>query len=157
MPLLRRWVRLRSLILVASCLVLDLAACARSQDTTSEIPEAVSYGTAPKFDGEWVGEVGGMPGVLDVGDLGSGRSYAAFRGDDGLTEYVLLMEQTQVSTIGGAQVASNRMVYTWQDGQGARGRGWLLINREETALAGGFGLGDALDGHGDWSFIRVSQ
>ena len=46
--------------------------------------------------------------------------------------------------------------FTWQNGLGSRGKGWLLINREDTALTGSFGYGVATEGLGEWSFERTN-
>jgi hypothetical protein len=134
-----------------------LTQCGAPAVSTSTVPEATSFETPPEFAGQWIGEIGTLPGVFVVGELGAGKYYGSFRADVGLREYVLLMEQTSLETVGGGSVASNRTLFTWQDGQGARGRGWLLINPEETALSGSFGMADSYEGEGEWSFIRVSD
>ena len=122
-----------------------------------DYPTAEVYDRDPDFSGEWVGEVGSMPGELQLGLLEPGKYFGSFRSDDGSAEYVLLLEQTMVTSEVGGSAPSNRMTFTWQDGQGGRGLGWLLINREDTALTGSFGYGRATEGLGTWTFIRFES
>lgn len=142
--------------------LLGLAACPTGgsispgggDDEGSDFPPASVYEIDPEFAGEWAGDVGGTPGTLTVGELDERSYFGSFVTDDGATEYTLLLQHTFVTTAEGGEVASNRATFTWQDGLGSRGKGWLLINREDTAVTGSFGYGQATSGLGDWSFIR---
>ncbi|MEE9383660.1 MAG: hypothetical protein V3V08_09630 [Nannocystaceae bacterium] len=108
----------------------------------------------PQFAGEWVGQVGQVWGVLTLGELEPHRLFGSFVADDGSAEYVLLLEQTLLQSETGGRTPSNRVTFTWQDGLGARGRGWLLINREDTALTGSFGYDSGAHGVGEWTMLR---
>jgi len=120
-------------------------------------PDPSVYERDPEFAGEWLGEVAGLSGELNIGELEPGKFFGSFKADDGSAEYVLLLEQSFVEQASGGRAPSNRMLFTWQDGRGGRGNGWLLINREDTALTGKFGYDSAVDGLGDWSFIRFDE
>jgi hypothetical protein len=120
-------------------------------------PEAVAFDIEPEFAGEWYGEVGGSPGSFLLGELNVGQLYGTFISDDGQQEYVLLLEQAMVELESGGRAPGNRMDFTWQDGRGSRGLGWLMINSEDTALTGEFGYGQQIAGVGSWSFIRVDE
>jgi hypothetical protein len=122
----------------------------------SNYPPPSVYDIDPQFAGEWTGDVDGLPGTLKLGELDERTFFGSFVTDDGSTEYTLLLEHTYVDTEEGGEVPSNRTVFTWQDGLGSRGKGWLLINREDTALTGSFGYGLATSGLGEWSFERVT-
>jgi hypothetical protein len=137
-----------------------LLGCPGSGDAggySTNYPAASIYEIDPEFSGEWVGDVGGVHGTLKVGTLDERSYYGSFVADDGDKEYTLLLEHSYVTTEEGSEVASNRTTFTWQDGLGSRGHGWLLINREDTALTGSFGYGAATEGLGDWSFVRVDM
>lgn len=121
----------------------------------SDYPPASVYDIDPMFTGEWIGDVDGLPGTLNIGLLDERAYFGSFVTDDGSTEYTLLLEHTYLRTEEGGEVPSNRMLFTWQDGLGSRGKGWLLINRDDTALTGSFGYGLATTGLGQWSFERV--
>ena len=121
----------------------------------SNYPPASVYEIEPEFAGEWVGDVDGLAGTLHMGRLDERSFFGSFVTHDQSTEYTLLIEHTYVTTDEGVEVPSNRVTFTWQDGLGSRGKGWLLINREDTALTGSFGYGVATEGLGDWSFERV--
>jgi len=125
--------------------------------TASNYPPASVYEIDPEFGGEWAGDVDGLPGVLKIGELDERSFFGSFQTDDGSTEYTLLLEHSYAENEHGGDSPSNRTVFTWQDGLGSRGRGWLLINREDTALTGSFGYGVATSGLGQWSFERVTQ
>lgn len=118
-------------------------------------PPASVYEIDPQFAGEWTGDVDGLRGTLTIGELDERAFFGSFVTEDGSTEYTLLLEHTYVDTDEGGEAPSNRTTFTWQDGLGSRGKGWLLINREDTALAGSFGYGVATAGLGEWSFVRV--
>ena len=92
-----------------------------------------------------------------IGELDDRSFFGSFVTVDGAVEYTLLLDHTYVDTDEGGEVPSNRAVFTWQDGLGSRGKGWLLINQEDTALTGSFGYGTATTGLGQWSFERVSE
>jgi len=127
-------------------------------DTASQsnYPPASLYEFDPEFAGEWTGDVDGLAGTLKIGLLDDRSFFGSFVTDDGATEYTLLLEHTYVETEEGGEAPSNRTTFTWQDGLGSRGKGWLLINREETALTGSFGFGLATSGLGQWSFERAT-
>ena len=94
-------------------------------------------------------------GTLTIEGLGELAYYGRFRADDETVGYVLRMEQSRVIGVSGQPMAANRAVFTWQDGRGERGRGWLLINREDTTLTGEHGHGERSRGGGGWTFIRA--
>lgn len=123
----------------------------------SNYPPASVYEIDPEFAGEWVGDVSGLPGTLTIGELDERSYFGSFVSDNREIEYTLLLEHTFVTTPEGSEVPSNRATFTWQDGLGSRGKGWMLINREDSAVTGSFGFGQATEGLGDWSFIRVDM
>jgi hypothetical protein len=118
----------------------------------SAIPPAEAYDTPSNFKGEWIGEVEGQVGTLTVTWLGNGRYRGIYKGEDVEIDYVLLLEQDLVPA-SGTTVPGNRALFTWQDGHGGRGEGWLLINREDSALTGAFGEQGSIER--PWTFIRV--
>lgn len=120
-------------------------------------PPASVYEIDPQFSGEWVGDVDGLAGTLTIGELDERSFFGSFVTADGATEYTLLLDHTFVETMEGGEAPSNRTTFTWQDGLGSRGKGWLLINREDTALTGSFGYGVATAGLGEWSFVRADE
>lgn len=126
--------------------------CKDDGTQASSIPPAEAYDTPSRFEGEWIGEVDGQVGTLTVTPLGPGRYRGLYDGEDVAIDYVLLLEQDLVPTHG-TTVAGNRALFTWQDGHGGRGEGWLLINREDSALTGAFGERGLLER--PWTFIRV--
>lgn len=132
-------------------LVLPAPACDDGNQAPS-IPPAEAYDQPSDFAGEWIGEVDGQVGTLTITPLGTGRYRGLYEGEDVKLEYVLLLEQTLVPA-GSSSIAANRATFTWQDGHGSRGEGWLLINREDSALTGAFGERGQLDR--SWTFIRV--
>lgn len=147
-------------------ILLGLAACPygnsvgpgdNNVDDVANYPPASVYELDPEFAGEWTGDVGGSPGTLTVGRLDEASYFGSFVTDDGAIEYTLLLQHSFVTTSEGGEVPSNRATFTWQDGLGSRGKGWLLINREDSAVTGSFGYGQATSGLGDWSFIRFDQ
>lgn len=148
---LRVAARLGGLVVLTGALV----GCARTATRVEPIyPEATVYDRDPQFIGEWVGEVGGVWGILTLGELEPHRYFGSFTADDGSVEYVLMLEQSLVRDDRGAEAPSNRVTFTWQDGLGGRGRGWLLVNREDTALTGSYGYDNAVQGLGDWTLMR---
>lgn len=139
--------------LAAWAVALALAPGCKSDGTqASSIPPAAAYDAPCDFAGEWIGEVEGQVGTLTITALGTGRYRGLYEGEDVAVEYVLLLQQDLVP-VGGDSILGNRAVFTWQDGRGGRGEGWLLINREDSALTGAFGEQGLIDR--SWTFIRV--
>lgn len=149
------------LSLLALGLTLVSGACDTTAVVQAEYPDAVSYAYEPHFVGRWSGRVGGSdgspgtPGTLELGKLRERKLFGSFKSADGRTEYVLLLDHSMVMSATGGDVPSNRLTFTWQDGRGSRGLGWLLINREETALTGSFGYGETTSGLGTWTLTRA--
>ncbi|MEX1363470.1 MAG: hypothetical protein AB1Z98_10110 [Nannocystaceae bacterium] len=136
-------------------LTLGLAAtgCDVGHQPAAPIPPAEAYDSPSDFSGIWVGEADGTVGTLEISPLGGSNRYRGyFEGDDVKLEYVLLLEQTEVGDAGHV-MAGNRTTFTWQDGRGGRGDGWMLINREDSALTGSFGAQGMMDR--ELTFIRV--
>jgi hypothetical protein len=125
--------------------------------TQTNYPPASVYEIDPQFAGSWSGDVDGLPGTLTIGELDERSYFGSFQTSDQTVEYTLLLEHTYVDTDNGGEAPSNRTIFTWQDGLGSRGKGWLLINREDTALMGSFGYGVATQGLGEWSFVRDDE
>lgn len=146
--------RARPITGLALALVLVLAPACRDDGTeaTASIPPAAAYEAPSNFAGEWIGEVEGQVGTLTITSLGTGRYRGLYEGEDVEIDYVLLLEQDLVA-VGSDRMPGNRAVFTWQDGRGGRGEGWLLINREDSALTGAHGDHGMLDR--PWTFIRV--
>jgi hypothetical protein len=147
----------KSILIACAAGLLALAGCDRQNTGGPGYPSADFYEVGPTFAGEWIGEVGQLPGELSLGELSPGNYFGRFKADAEKTEYALLLEQTMIEAPGGGLVPSNRLTFTWQDGLGGRGHGWLLINREDTALTGSFGYAQATDGLGGWTFIRFDD
>ena len=99
-----------------------------------------------------MGEADRTVGTLEISSLGTGRYRGYFHGDDVEAEYVLLLQQDDVS-VGDQAIPGNRATFNWQDGRGGRGEGWMLINREDSALTGAFGAQGMMDR--ELTFIRV--
>ena len=118
-------------------------------------PSADVYQVPSDFTGEWIGEVEAVTGTLRIQELGAGRFYGAFRSDDGVTRYALSIDHVMKPGPDDTPRPSNLVTFTWQDGRGDRGAGWLLINREDSALTGEFGRGSDGSGFGAWTFIRL--
>lgn len=137
--------------LVLACMT-SAAACDKG-DSGPLIPPAEAYDRPADFSGDWIGEVETTEGTLTIGSLGPARYRGIYEVDGAPIRYVLALEQTMIER-DGTEVPSNRAVFTWQDGRGGRGEGWLLINRENTALTGEFGEGAGHTG-GGWTFIRL--
>ncbi|MCX4242845.1 hypothetical protein [Paraliomyxa miuraensis] len=128
--------------------------CRDDGTQASSIPPAEAYERPSDFSGEWIGEVEGEVGLLSITSLGQGRYRGLYEGENVAVEYVLLLEQDLVPVgTAGEPIAGNRATFTWQDGHGGRGEGWLLINREDSALTGAFGERGLLER--PWTFIRV--
>lgn len=137
--------------------LLAVVGCEPRNEPGPVYPTAQAYERDPTFSGEWIGDVGANPGTLALGELGPGSLFGSFKADEGVLEYVLLLEQTMVEAAGGGIVPGNRLTFTWQDGLGGRGHGWLLINRDDSALTGSFGYGKATEGLGTWTFVRLDD
>ena len=107
---------------------------------------------ASDFSGEWVGESAGVFGTLKITRLAADRYYGQFVSDDGLVRFVCNLRQVRATPGGGGEMTpGNLAVFTWQDGRGGRGDGWVLINREDSALSGEIRYG----GLAAWDFVRV--
>ncbi len=118
----------------------------------TSVPPAEAYDVASDFTGQWRGEIDGEVGLLEIKSLGQGRYRGLYEGQNVRIEYVLLLEQDLVPT-GQSELPGNRAVFTWQDGHGGRGDGWLLINRADTALTGV--SGERGTPEHQWTFIRA--
>lgn len=127
---------------------LALVACkpATGETVDPSVPTAEVYDHGSDFAGAWVGESNGVLGTLEVRSLGPGRYYGKFTSDDKLTRFVVNMQQALL-----AQVPANLVQFTWQDGRGGKGAGWVLINPGDTALAGEIHAGGE---SGQWTFVR---
>jgi hypothetical protein len=136
-------------------LTLLAAGCPRDQGrSAANYPEAVVYEGEPSFVGDWVGEVANAPGLLVLTPLGAEQIYGIFYADDESREYALIGQQRIIQSETGARARSNLLVFDWQDGEGGRGRGWLLISRDERAITGSFGFGTGTEGLGTWTLKR---
>lgn len=146
-------------VLLIACVggLVAAAGCDRGNTAGPVYPPAEAYEIDPTFAGDWIGDAGSIGGELTIGQLSEGEFFGSFQADDERTQYVLLLEQSMVEQPGGGLVPSNRVTFTWQDGLGGRGHGWLLINREDTALTGSFGYDKATAGLGTWTFIRIDD
>lgn len=120
-----------------------------------ELPPAEVYDQAVDISGSWRGEVGGVSGALTVEKLGARHFRGMFQAGGAGRRYVLNLEQVQAAGPGGASSPTNLVQFTWQDGHGDRGAGWLLVNREGSALTGTYGRGENnVEGAGTWTFVR---
>ncbi|MEM6292892.1 MAG: hypothetical protein AAGA54_16575 [Myxococcota bacterium] len=131
-----------------------LLGCRSGGGPGSAYPQPEVYEDPSDFSGPWRGEVEGVSGKLRIDQLGGGRYYANFRGADRPVRYILSLNQTRADMGGGALALANVCEFTWQDGRGAVGAGWLLINRENSTLTGTFGRGGSMSGMGVWTFVR---
>lgn len=151
--------RARALLLAGGLLCVGCPGGGGLGSTTSSAtayPPASAYEIDPEFSGEWSGDIDGLRGTLSIGRLDDRSFFGSFVTDDQSVEYTLLLEHTFIDTQEDGEVPSNRTTFTWQDGLGSRGKGWLLINREDSALTGSFGFGVATSGLGEWSFVRLN-
>jgi hypothetical protein len=142
-------------VCVCRAMALSVAALAAGAcpdlQSTATYPPADVYGVPVSFVGEWLGEVGGVEGTLRVSELGRARFYGQFRADDGAIQYSFKMEQRLEN-----DQPTNLVELSWQDGRGDLGLGWLLINREDSALTGSLGRGESRTvGLGELTFIRL--
>ena len=143
-------------LLAAVGLMLLATGCPAAKETATHPPPQV-YAEETDFSGEWRGEVGDVTGVLRIEQLGDGRYYANFRGETRPVKYILNLDQIPGQGPDTAAAPSNLCLFTWQDGRGGRGEGWLLINREHSALTGTFGRGGGNTGMGVWTFKRDGE
>jgi hypothetical protein len=136
-------------------LVVALALAACRTDTTETVdpslPDAEVYDRGSDFAGAWVGKSNGILGTLEVKPLGPGRYYGKFTSDDRLTRFVVNMQQPLVAARTGDQLPGNLVKFTWQDGRGGKGQGWVLINPGDSALTGEIRAGGEV---GAWTFVR---
>jgi hypothetical protein len=116
-------------------------------------PEAEAFDSEPSFTGAWSGKVERTRGELQLGQLRAGEYFGNFTAEDGSLDIALHLEQSSATTPNGAQVPSNRLLFTWQDGEGGRGHGWFKIDRQGATLAGSSGVGEAIEGIA-WLFER---
>lgn len=128
------------------------AACGPALVPEETLPPAESYDVPSNFAGIWVGEADGAAGTLEVEAVSEGRYHGVYTGDDAEIEYDLELEQDLVPS-GETTIAGNRVTFTWTDGHGGEGQGWLLINREDSALTGALGDRGLMDR--SLTFIRV--
>ncbi len=130
-------------------------ACKPEQGTVDpSAPVAEVYDNPSDFAGEWVGESNTVLGTLKVRSLGAGRYYGQFAGDDGQTRFVINFQQVLVTPSVGVPALGNLARFTWQDGRGGRGDGWVLINPEDSALTGEIRVGNAARA---MDFVRVDE
>lgn len=117
-------------------------------------PPAEAYGEPADFSGEWIGEIGDVEGTMRVDALAPGSYYGYFKGEDRPVRYIVSMKQLPDASNASGEATANLCTFTWQDGRGGQGSGWVLINREDSALTGTFGRGRESTGMGVWTFIR---
>ena len=120
-------------------LCVGFAACGPSSSSLV-VPAAEAYEQASEFPGRWRGESDDTLGFLEIEALGGGRYYGRFTSDDTLTKYVANMTQETVLR-DDASVPANLLRFTWQDGRGGVGSGWLMIDEGSRALTGELGYG----------------
>jgi hypothetical protein len=145
---------LRHLVFLIAAWLSTATGCGEA--TAPTIPPAELYRVPSNFAGDWIGEVGTVMGALEVRRIGHAKYYGSYSADDASIRYVLRLEQAVLAAEeGGDEVGANRVVFTWQDGRGGRGRGWLLINEEDTALTGESFFGDEGGSGLAWQFIRI--
>ena len=129
-------------------------ACDEGGGVTVQYPEAKSFAEPPIFVGAWKGTLGDFRGELQIGELSPREYFGNFDVGDGRHDVALLMEQSIVQSSSGGALPSNRILFTWQNGMGERGRGYLLIDESSTRLRGASGEGGAIEGM-KWDFTRV--
>lgn len=143
---------------VALTLVLA-AGCERGrpiqEPNDSTPPPAEVYPEGPSnFAGEWVGESAGVFGTLAIERQNGDRYSGQFVSDDGLTRFNCDFRQVLATPAsGGEATPSNLAVFVWYDGRGGRGNGWVLINRDDSALSGEI----RFSGPGAWDFVRIDE
>ena len=150
-----RWVNWLRLGCVSACLVAGGCETATVLDPHVQVvyPDALAFEVPPDFTGSWLGRLNRTRGELEIGSLKTGEYFGNFTASDGSLDVALLMEQSWAVTENGAQVPSNRLLFTWQDGAGERGHGWFHIDQRSEKLGGSSGFGEAIEGF-DWEFSR---
>lgn len=139
----------------AALLALAWALGACDKERPPELPPAEVYDTPIVVTGHWRGEVAGIAGELAIDQLAPQRFRGMFVASDQPRRYVLNMTQRLAPDEGGVQVPANLIEFRWQDGRGDRGAGWLLVNRDGSALTGSFGRGEGVAaGAGEWTMVR---
>jgi hypothetical protein len=128
--------------------------CPRAAGSAAVYPPAVPHDVDEEFPGTWKGTVENLSGVLEIGELGEGEYSAHFEDEFETIEFTLLLERTVVEN-GTALAPSNLSKFRWQDGEGGRGLGWLLVDADGRHLTGSSGYLDATDGHAAWTFTRT--
>jgi hypothetical protein len=123
--------------------------------TSLAVPLAEAYPTPSEFRGRWLGESDESLGFLEIQELGGGRYYGRFSSDDRLSTYVANMTQ-QMATDGDEKVPGNVLRFTWQDGRGGVGSGWLMVDEDSSALTGELVYGDS-NRSGALAFVRDSD
>ena len=116
-------------------------------------PDAEAYSAAPVFEGSWRGRISDWEGELLVGELSARKYFGNFSSAVGNKEIAVLFEQSVAVNANGASLPSNRLVFTWQDGQGQRGKGWVKIDEAGRRLEGSAGFNESIEGQ-RWSFER---
>lgn len=133
-----------------------LCTACRPHGAAAEVyPPPDVYDTPATFVGEWLGEVDATMGTLRISELEPLRYRGVFRSDDKAMFLVLSLDHVEVTVAPQETMHSNQARFTWQDGRGGRGHGYLIVGREDTSLTGQYGLGEDVDGSGEWTFIRV--
>lgn len=126
------------------------------QPREPELPPAEVFDQVGEIAGSWRGEVAGVSGRLEVEPLGSTHYRGMFEADVLVRRYVLNIERIYAASSDGGKRPSNLVRFDWQDGRGDLGSGWLLMNRDASALTGAFGRGeDVTEGAGTWTFLRA--
>jgi len=139
----------RGLPAIAALALLLVAGCP-AERAASRPPEPAFFAPDLRFEGAWFGEVDGHAGRLVIERLGAERLRGLFESDDRTVLLVLLIEIADTP-----DGAPNVAPFSWQDGRGGRGRGWLRINRDNDALDGAYGYGERVEGAGPWLFVRA--
>ncbi len=119
------------------------------------VPVAEAYPTPSEFRGRWLGESDDALGFLEIQALGDGRYYGRFSSDDQMRKYVANMTQV-MATDGEERVPGNVLRFTWQDGRGGVGSGWLMVDEDSSALTGELVYGDS-NRSGVLAFVRDSD
>ncbi|MEZ4379726.1 MAG: hypothetical protein R3A79_00140 [Nannocystaceae bacterium] len=138
---------------------LGLFACLACDHSGSPVtvatPPAELYDAPIEFAGTWRGESDEGMGKLEIRKLGNLRYYGRFAADDGLHTYVANMSQETVLQEDARQPA-NVLSFTWQDGRGGVGKGWLMIDQDSAALTGELVYGDS-QRRGSLAFVREGE
>ena len=122
---------------------------------TVATPPAEVYEAPIEFAGTWRGESDEAMGLLEIRKLGSLRYYGRFAADDGISKYVANMSQ-ETAMQGEERRPANVLSFTWQDGRGGVGKGWLMIDQDSAALTGELVYGDS-QRHGGLAFVREGE